>query len=399
MSLWSVNRLLKFSKQCVWLGLTYANQLLNLLARISLSRDLQWQPAAAADCEVGADYGVVPLTLPTLEQTPSLQFQSYPGDTGILIVQGARLDFLKHNFAPIRDHDEHGRLVFVKNRYGLPIDIGYPQAWLPHKLSTVQTGSLGKLAGKVALLGGYWGDSKNYYHFVADTLGDLAFLRRQGLDLAQFNHFVLPFSGSAWQKTLWQLAGISLDKIVPVSKFAKLHVQTLYVPVRAKGSRYTPSWLAAELRKQLGFQLSAAKPEALLYISRKDAPQRALANEDNIINLLQRRGFTIVECSALSVQQQQQLFNQAKIIVAPHGAALTNLIWCQPGTMVIELIPPFHPNPCFAELSVLADLHYRYLAGESRLINQQQTFVFEQTDTLMQWVDELIATAGLAKVH
>lgn len=392
-------KLFKVFKQLVWQGLTSINNLLYCFAQLTSRSDFTWLPASGSECWVGADAGVDVQLLTLTGMAPVLEFRPYTGDTGILIVQSARLDFLKHNFAPIRDHDEYGRLVFVKNRYGLPIDIGYPQAWLPHKLSTAQTGSLGKLAGKVALLGGYWGDSKNYYHFVADTLGDLAFLRRQGLDLAQFNHFVLPFSGSAWQKTLWQLAGISLDKIVPVSEFAKLHVQTLYVPVRAKGSSYTPSWLAAELRKQLGFQLSAAKPEALLYISRKDAPQRALANEDNIINLLQSRGFTIVECSALSVQQQQQLFNQAKIIVAPHGAALTNLIWCQPGTMVIELIPPFHPNPCFAELSVLADLHYRYLAGESRLINQQQTFVFEQTDTLMQWVDELIATAGLAKVH
>ena len=42
------------------------------------------------------------------------------------------------------------------------------------------------------------------------------------------------------------------------------------------------------------------------------------------------------------------LFQRAVLAVGPHGAGLSNLIYCEPGTYVIEgLCNPPHLNMCF----------------------------------------------------
>lgn len=69
-------------------------------------------------------------------------------------------------------------------------------------------------------------------------------------------------------------------------------------------------------------------------------------------------GFESHQCSALSVKGQQALFAHAEVIVAPHGAALTNLVWCGPGTRGVELLPERHRNPCFRDLAAQCGLDY-----------------------------------------
>ena len=58
-----------------------------------------------------------------------------------------------------------------------------------------------------------------------------------------------------------------------------------------------------------------------------------------------------------------QHFSQARVVVASHGAELTNLIYCSPGTKVIELFSPYYLKPCFRELAALCQLDYTAVIG------------------------------------
>ncbi|HBW56875.1 MAG TPA: hypothetical protein DEF27_03370, partial [Oscillatoriales bacterium UBA8482] len=53
-------------------------------------------------------------------------------------------------------------------------------------------------------------------------------------------------------------------------------------------------------------------------------------------------GVVPVELETLSVAEQARLFAHAKVIIAPHGAGLTNLMFCSPETIVIELVSPHY---------------------------------------------------------
>jgi capsular polysaccharide biosynthesis protein len=52
------------------------------------------------------------------------------------------------------------------------------------------------------------------------------------------------------------------------------------------------------------------------------------------------------------------------VVVGAHGAGLANLLFCTPGTKVLELFAPRCVNLCYWVISNHAGLNYHYLLGE-----------------------------------
>jgi capsular polysaccharide biosynthesis protein len=67
----------------------------------------------------------------------------------------------------------------------------------------------------------------------------------------------------------------------------------------------------------------------------------------------------------LSDQDPRLVFADADVIVGAHGSALADLVFCQPGTSVLELVPTDHVYPYWYCASVAAQLKYSYLACRS----------------------------------
>ena len=51
--------------------------------------------------------------------------------------------------------------------------------------------------------------------------------------------------------------------------------------------------------------------------------------------------------------------------MAPHGAGLTNLVWCSPQTKVLEIFSPRYVNLCYWAIASVTDADYYYLLGEA----------------------------------
>ena len=60
----------------------------------------------------------------------------------------------------------------------------------------------------------------------------------------------------------------------------------------------------------------------------------------------------------LSFKKQIKLFNSSSLIIGAHGAAFTNIIFCKPGTKIIEIIPANHPNRKCERISKILGLKY-----------------------------------------
>ena len=59
-------------------------------------------------------------------------------------------------------------------------------------------------------------------------------------------------------------------------------------------------------------------------------------------------------------------FAAARVIVAPHGAALTNLVFCRPGVRVLELFAPGYTVHCYWTITAnIPDARYRYLVART----------------------------------
>nr|WP_256386508.1 glycosyltransferase family 61 protein [Hydrocoleum sp. CS-953] len=68
---------------------------------------------------------------------------------------------------------------------------------------------------------------------------------------------------------------------------------------------------------------------------------------------------------SMSLENQIATFAHAKIIVAPHGSGLTNIVFCNPGTKVIELFSPHYLRYYYWHISQLLGLEHYFLIGET----------------------------------
>ena len=72
----------------------------------------------------------------------------------------------------------------------------------------------------------------------------------------------------------------------------------------------------------------------------------------------------VVQPERLALSVQIALFANADIIVAPHGAALTNIVFCRPGTALIELQMNSWVMWNFRRFAALAGLRYDCVIGQ-----------------------------------
>ncbi len=92
-----------------------------------------------------------------------------------------------------------------------------------------------------------------------------------------------------------------------------------------------------------------------LLIARK-GPTRKIHNLEQVQAFLSRYDFDTVYLEGMSMADQILLFQSAEFIVSPHGAGLANLLFCEPGTKVVELMPSVEVRPFFWLISEKLDL-------------------------------------------
>ncbi|WP_227368723.1 glycosyltransferase family 61 protein [Halomonas sp. M20] len=265
--------------------------------------------------------------------------------------------------------DPHRRLaiVFDKHRRRLKTPAS-PYVWayyLKHREWRRKNRHTAHLAGRVALLGNFVSDSNNYYHFWADIVSDIWYLR-QSLPASEMpERYLMAYTGVSWQRQILELCGIREDQVIPLSDHDWLNVDELVVPIRPKGSEDQPSWQADAIRGMANWAGIDRPATRRLYLSRADAPRRRVANEAQVRERLEPLGFEVLTLDGLSVREQQALFASASTIIAPHGAALTNLVWCKPGTLVVDFLSENHLAPCFRELAAQSEVIYHPIVCRS----------------------------------
>jgi capsular polysaccharide biosynthesis protein len=109
---------------------------------------------------------------------------------------------------------------------------------------------------------------------------------------------------------------------------------------------------------------ASATGERRLYL-RRGGLVRRLTNEAEVEAHLVQRGFEVVQPGSLSLDEQVRLFREAAVIVAPTGAALTNVAWCRPGTRVIVIAAdhPAMPNEVWEQLGAVSGAELAFVKG------------------------------------
>jgi capsular polysaccharide biosynthesis protein len=108
----------------------------------------------------------------------------------------------------------------------------------------------------------------------------------------------------------------------------------------------------------------AASPPRI-YVSRSSAPVRRLVNEDRLMDILAPFGFVNIDPAGRPLREQIALFGGAHMVISPHGAGLTNLLFSKPDTTVVEIFSRdgLHSSS-YRRLSRLLGINYRVLLGQ-----------------------------------
>jgi capsular polysaccharide biosynthesis protein len=228
------------------------------------------------------------------------------------------------------------------------------------------TGKL--LKGTVAVIG--TAGANIYYHWMLDILPRLALVTKN-ISLNEVDYFITEFAGLSFQKETLHKIGVPENKIVASNDNWNFHIKadTLLVPSLA-GPLDQPTSFQVDFLKSMYKDCISTKPAfRKIYISRKKTGRREIVNEEELLSCISKQNFEVIHCEEMKVGEQAQLFSEAAVIICSHGSALTNLAFCKPGTIILDIFNTSHINPCFWFLSRLNKLDYHFLQGTSKSID------------------------------
>lgn len=111
------------------------------------------------------------------------------------------------------------------------------------------------------------------------------------------------------------------------------------------------------------------KPCKKLYISRSDmlasrkSSARDVENASELVEVITRYGFQSVCLKGMSMSEQADMFANAEFVIGPHGAGFANVVYCAPGTKVMEFVSPGSSSVAFVNLCAVLDLRHFHLNG------------------------------------
>jgi hypothetical protein len=138
-----------------------------------------------------------------------------------------------------------------------------------------------------------------------------------------------------WDQTIeWQHNKAKIkDMIIPTAAHKPIYL-TRHNKRRYIASPTQIDWTSTQIKENINNSYKG-KDSKYIYISRNDARNRRVINEEEILKSLPEE-FESYILSELDFERQVELFSNAEFIISPHGAGLTNLIWGS-NMKVIEL--------------------------------------------------------------
>ena len=224
---------------------------------------------------------------------------------------------------------------------------------------------LAKLDARVAVLSTAGGSI--FYHWMFQLLPRIELIRRAGLNLENIDYFLINDFAGRYKGDTLQAIGVGRDKLLLSSELRHVQARELIVPsIVLRGGCY-PDWMRSFLRRTfLGDADAVHSAGRRLYLSRGEAKYRRVLNEGAVCDVLGRYGFEIVRLETLPFAAQAKLLSEAALIVAPHGAGLGNVVFCDAGTKVIEIFAPELVTGFYWRLCTESQLDYYYILGEGK---------------------------------
>lgn len=242
--------------------------------------------------------------------------------------------------------DEKGRLMAegTFSQAGWRMDPAY---W--HFASRPET----SLSGNVTSVISYWGNG-NYWHWLMDGISRLALLPEFPPDTQ-----ILVPPLTPWRRWFMQAMGLE-ERCIETSAKALL-VENYYFSAPTSMTGCCNPFAIDFLRGQFLTKKTSKGDKPRRFYVVREGFTRSVHNEKELRDFFLSRGWGLVAPETLPIPEQIELFANAEAVVALHGSALTNLLWCSPGCRVIELVPDNFIAGAFEIVARLLDLPHDFI--------------------------------------
>ena len=239
----------------------------------------------------------------------------------------------------------------------------------------------------------------NYFHFLFDIITRLK-LCKEKYPLDNIDYFYVPGTYN-WQKKILKIFGIENDRLINSQINRHIEADKILAvdhPWYYKGNIHDevqnlPSWAILWLRNKFINMATKFNCNDKIFIDRSESQFKhcQFQNNKEIITFLNSKGFTSYKIGQLDFFEQIYLFNNAKIIIGPHGAAFSNIVFSNPNLHLIEIIPEDHPSKKCERICNILKMNYTrikapQIIGNKNLLGDMKVSTKEIEDVLNKFL-------------
>lgn len=195
--------------------------------------------------------------------------------------------------------------------------------------------------------------TNTYFHFLTEALPSILSIQRNEPIVCLKSSFCLP---------ILRWFGIENDIIHELPKYTKEIITQEFIEC-GNPSPQKIQLLRSVIERKLSFE----KKIGILIYRREN--YRKILNHEELLQMLKKK-YSDIEWAVfdlLPIEETAILFSKARIIVGPHGAGFTNMIFAPKGIDIIEFMDIDHPNICYWHLSEM--LGHKYHMIECNTVN------------------------------
>ena len=207
----------------------------------------------------------------------------------------------------------------------------------------------------------------NYFHFVTEVLSSILEWERHGLfSDARFKDILVP--SGRFVGPLVSALGLGL-RPREVREGTLLWISRGVAPQRIPAQFTAPDSLT-RLGKIIRDAFPGPAAGSVIYVRRRRDVIRSVVNEEAVVDAV-RRAFgrvAVIDPVAMTLGEQVACMAQAKVVVTPHGAQATNLLWANAPSALIEIAEARQDPHEYRELArVVGANHFPVNAREVRV--------------------------------
>lgn len=228
--------------------------------------------------------------------------------------------------------------------------------------------------------------SSGYFHWFGDVLQKYYSIKDKNYKLVlPFRYSTIEFITESAKYLEIQLCFLEENEIVKCKNL-------IVIPTSFISGNYYESIIKA-LKKSFNIKKIENSNRNIIYISRSDTQRRKVVNEKEIIKIINNINGKIVRLENFNWLEQLYLFSNCKLIISPHGGGLTNMIFMNSNSKVLELRHPksYIQNMFFSMASAL-EIDYYYIKCSSNSMDSHTGDISVPVEKLKSSLKQILKT-------